>query len=61
MASRVATRASSPAPDEVECMDMVHPMKSNNNLPLTSTTPSMPPILITINGIPFKPHVPGGS
>ncbi|KHJ98524.1 hypothetical protein OESDEN_01498 [Oesophagostomum dentatum] len=47
MASRVATRASSPAPDELECMDMLHPMKSNNNLPLISTTPSMPPIIRT--------------
>ncbi|CAJ0610493.1 unnamed protein product [Cylicocyclus nassatus] len=47
MASRVAARASSPVSDDLECMDMVHPMKSSNNLPLTSTTPSMPPIIRT--------------
>ncbi|EPB80850.1 hypothetical protein ANCCEY_00052 [Ancylostoma ceylanicum] len=47
MTSRVATRATSPAPDEVECMDMLHPLKNDNNLPLISTTPSMPPIIKT--------------
>ncbi|KAK6766760.1 hypothetical protein RB195_026187 [Necator americanus] len=47
MTSRVATRATTPAPDETECMDMLHPLKSDNNLPLISTTPSMPPVIRT--------------
>ncbi|KAJ1367921.1 hypothetical protein KIN20_028949 [Parelaphostrongylus tenuis] len=47
MASCAAARASSPATDESECIDMLHPMKSDNALPLTSTTPSMPPVIKT--------------
>ncbi|VDM58600.1 unnamed protein product [Angiostrongylus costaricensis] len=47
MTSCAAARASSPATDESECIDMLHPMKSDNALPLISTTPSMPPVIKT--------------
>ncbi|VDP36099.1 unnamed protein product [Heligmosomoides polygyrus] len=44
MTSCAEVRAGSPAPDEAECVDMLQPMSSDNNLPLISTTPSMPPV-----------------
>ncbi|WKY16764.1 hypothetical protein Q1695_001408 [Nippostrongylus brasiliensis] len=47
MTSCAVVRAGSPAPDESECVDMLHPMSSDNNLPLISTTPSMPPVIKT--------------
>ncbi|XGW33513.1 hypothetical protein V3C99_017714 [Haemonchus contortus] len=47
MTSCAVARAHSPAPDESECVDMLHPMSSDNNLPLISTTPMMPPVIKT--------------
>lgn len=47
MTSCAEVRAGSPAPDEAECVDMLQPMSSDNNLPLISTTPSMPPVIKT--------------
>ncbi|KAK6061300.1 hypothetical protein COOONC_01035 [Cooperia oncophora] len=47
MTSCAVARANSPAPDELECVDMLHPLSSDNNLPLISTTPMMPPVIKT--------------
>uniref|UniRef100_A0A1I7WXS6 Bestrophin homolog n=1 Tax=Heterorhabditis bacteriophora TaxID=37862 RepID=A0A1I7WXS6_HETBA len=47
MTSCVIARSTSPTPDEHECVDMLHPLLSDNNLPLTSTTPSMPAMIKT--------------
>ena len=42
MSSCLVARTSSPGSEDIERMDMVHPMASDNNLPLISTTLGMP-------------------